>query len=144
MRKTNRQEWTVLCVIAALLLVLYVLAARPWRTHREPVANKTRAALVSGRYAILAYRQDYGQYPTSFQDLLPEGNERSVTYLEDITRLTDSWSQLVRYSPRPSGFEVRSAGPDKTFGTPDDIVQEETEATEQPLSPTVDNTKTPL
>ena len=34
----------------------------------------------------------------------------------------DAWGTQFRYAPQPGDFELRSAGPDRRFDTPDDIV----------------------
>jgi hypothetical protein len=38
-------------------------------------------------------------------------------------RFQDAWENDLRFDERSDGFAVRSAGPDRTFDTPDDLVQ---------------------
>jgi hypothetical protein len=45
-----------------------------------------------------------------------EGNAITVRY-------QDAWANDLRFDERSDGFAVRSAGPDRTFDTPDDLVQ---------------------
>lgn len=45
-----------------------------------------------------------------------EGNAITVRY-------QDAWENDLRFDERSDGFAVRSAGPDRTFDTPDDLVQ---------------------
>jgi len=83
--------------------------------------------------ALDAFGEDTGRYPTT-----AEGLDALVTpldlegwygpYLERIH--TDKWGASYRYTCLPDAadgfFELRSAGPDCTFGTPDDITYEPT------------------
>ena len=131
MRRMNRQEWIVIAIAAMILLAVYVFSFTSWGTGRgHPVVSKNRMAFSSAHSAILAYKLEYGAYPRSFQVLLSDGNEKKLSFLPDLQYLADSWGQEIRFAPTPDGFELRSAGPDKTFDTEDDIVKKEGNASE--------------
>ena len=126
----SKQEWIVVGITAALLLAIFLFVKIPWVSHSEPV-NPTRVAFSMAHAAIVTYRNEYRDYPHSLLALLPNGNERGIAFLENLGDLTDSWNQVIRYTILKNGFELRSAGPDRTFDTEDDIVKTRTEDTEQ-------------
>ena len=59
-----------------------------------------------------------GALPPSLDALLPE--DRAAGW--ELRLKQDAWSRPLRYRPAGRAFELRSAGPDGTFGTRDDIV----------------------
>ena len=55
-------------------------------------------------------------------DSLPSSLESVIENQPRIVRLaTDVWGRVVRYTPTGSTFELRSAGRDGAFDTPDDV-----------------------
>ena len=63
--------------------------------------------------ALSAHQREHGDLPRSLGALVPE-------FLKEEPR--DAWGGPFRYAVREGAFEIRSAGPDDLFGTPDDLV----------------------
>ncbi len=40
--------------------------------------------------------------------------------------LTDPWGQMFRYEAAETSFRIVSSGPDRSFGTPDDVIYDST------------------
>jgi hypothetical protein len=69
-----------------------------------------------------ACRQAAGVYPTGLLELdsLPD---RLAACRVDQAEITDAWERPLRYSISADGADIRSAGPDGLFNTPDDIAR---------------------
>jgi hypothetical protein len=91
--------------------------------YAKPNAAKVDLAIL--RDAVNQFRAEHGQLPTSAEwlDLLAsrDGDNASHVWSGKL----DPWGHRYAYRPDPApgvAFEVRSAGPDGRFDTPDDIV----------------------
>lgn len=82
--------------------------------------------------AIVAYQFNVGAYPLRLIDLCerPEdpvaASKWAGPYFQDAEALIDRWGTPYRYAVSPPGavgrpFRLASAGPDRVFGTADDI-----------------------
>jgi general secretion pathway protein G len=99
-------------------------------TRRVPRQAKRKIALgdMAGiKVALKLYRLHCGTYPTTKLGLAAlRGNPGSTNWQEPYLERAamDPWGGSYRYT-HPStnriGFDLRSAGPDKKFGTRDDI-----------------------
>jgi hypothetical protein len=76
-----------------------------WPDPRDREAVHLRA--LSGR--LQSYARDHGRLPDS------------LTVLESPLNRPDEWGTPVRYLRSGPILRLRSAGPDREFGTPDDI-----------------------
>lgn len=115
---------TVISGLATLLLV--VVAVGVWMSaavsihevqaaHERAVqTEETHRAIARAHQAIAEYRNEHeGQLPGPV-----EGNKRVLVF-------SDGWQTELRYDrgDDSESYTIRSAGPDKEFDTPDDIVQ---------------------
>ena len=110
--------------IPALLLVI-----RPQFHFGGGRFESTRIHIQSISVALDLYQTDVGACPTSGQGLdalvtNPGLPNWKGPYLKDpyLTWISpDAWGTPLRYSLVGRTYEIRSAGPDGTFGTPDDL-----------------------
>lgn len=66
---------------------------------------------------ISLYKDQHGKLPEKLSDL-------GTPSQTNLFFTTDPWMKEIQYTPKSGGtFELRSAGPDKVFGTSDDIAQ---------------------
>lgn len=133
-RYSSRRGFT-LVELLLVLVILGILAALvlPKFTGRTEQARVTAAQtqIASFGTALDAFEVDTGSYPRG-QDGLGQliAQPSDVTnwrgpYLKDAIPL-DPWGHAYSYEfpgkANPSGYDVRSAGPDGQYGTNDDIV----------------------
>lgn len=88
----------------------------------DPV-ERTWVRLANLRYRIEGYRLQAGRFPASLEELLPGSADRDA-----LAR--DAWGGTFALRPLPNDYELRSSGPDRVLGTPDDVVA--TSASERP------------
>ena len=120
-------------IIFGVLVLLYLSVDVIWIRDRTDRFTRVRCDLTAFRYACLAYRREYGSFPTGSQErivaALSGKNDRKILFLEvpehegSATNLwLDPWGspyQVMFLSP--SNVVTRSAGRDKMWGTADDI-----------------------
>ena len=113
----------------ALIFVLLAVAlvAVMSRVMSGTSLQRTREDMESLRNALLAFRNDYGHYPTgdyaSVMAAIGGDNHNRVTYLlftERDTGLLDPWGSPYRVQLRTDEPIIACAGPDGSFGTADD------------------------
>jgi hypothetical protein len=100
-------------------------------TLRDPAAA-TRATLATLQEAAARHQVDMGQYPATFDDLVKPsgpGNWRGPYVTNMIWPPVDGWGHPLRLAiptrQLAATFRLISAGPDKRFGTPDDVDSED-------------------
>jgi hypothetical protein len=81
--------------------------------------------------AVKAYQIQVGSLPPNLEALisapgdLPRPEKWQGPYLDKVTKLPiDAWDQDFQYEivdPATDSFKISSAGPDRQFGSPDDI-----------------------
>lgn len=76
-------------------------------------AFDTHAAISEANEAIRRYQQEH--------NALPDGIEGNKLVVEK----KDAWQTELRYEVDGNNYVIRSAGPDKTFDTPDDLTSQE-------------------
>lgn len=67
--------------------------------------------------AVADFKRHHGEYPDSLRVLIPDPQ----VYDRAAERF-DGWGHALKYTIVDRGYEIRSAGPDGQFGTPDDVV----------------------
>lgn len=122
--KRQRIFELVLVLTILFLLFLGVVSTRFGSPHRPYVA-KTLADINALSVAMNNYEVDCNVLPTAIQGLKALLINPGVAgwrgpYLNRPI-LTDAWGTPYRYTTTTNGFEIRSAGPDKTFGNADDL-----------------------
>jgi hypothetical protein len=78
----------------------------------DPV-DRTNNRLYMLRASALLTMRRTGSLPRTLDEMVEESR---------MPIGTDSWGTPFRYTPGTTDFELRSAGPDRVFGTRDDLV----------------------
>ena len=91
--------------------------------------NATTASLAGLRQALKAFDVDYRRYPTTVEGLQflrtpppSSADPAPHAYIDEVP--LDGWGTELRYqwpSTRGKDFDLYSAGPDRIFGTADDM-----------------------
>ena len=119
-RRAPRAGFTLLEVMIVLVIIGVlggIVAFNLVGAAERAKVDSTRQSLKTIAGAMDLYKTTYNAYPSNI-DLLVQHNMIQTT--------VDSFDQEIDVmAPSPEGFsyEVRSAGPDMIFETPDDIVQ---------------------
>lgn len=91
----------------------------------DPIARAEREVQVLTT-ALERFREDIGRYPTAEEGLealvQDPGEEGWTRHYVNLIQ-PDPWRTPYRYSITENGPEVRSAGPDRTFDTDEDIYE---------------------
>ncbi len=132
----------ILVVISVMVILIGLLSSAGTSARKKSQIYKAQAMIASLVTALGMYNVDFGAYPDS-------GNQNMVNYLADTSyssypawegpyitfksedlngsipsaTLKDPWGVDYRYINNISNysFDITSAGPDKTFGTADDV-----------------------
>jgi hypothetical protein len=83
-------------------------------TLRMPGLRAARVRVGEVRQVVTTYQIERNRCPTTSDDLIAGG------YI-DARRLVDPWRTPIAFSCSTEDTNVVSAGPDRAFGTPDDI-----------------------
>jgi hypothetical protein len=75
--------------------------------------TEVRMELVQRR--LLLYARDHGRFPGRLEEAVPADD------LPWVDAFHDAWGYPFRYSASRGNFELRAAGPDGCFHTPDDV-----------------------
>ncbi len=86
----------------------------------EPVSPllESRCVMQEMSTAIDTYECDQHVYPASETNILTPTN-----YMVRSHSIIDGWGSRLRYTYLTNGYEIRSAGADKAFNTPDDLIE---------------------
>lgn len=121
-------------ILGATVLVFLVLGTLLTSRIEQPTTSNVDRQLAQEAQArrevdtlataLERFRADTGRYPTQAEGLtalvqnpgLPEWDGHYVNLIQP-----DPWNTPYRYVPDPVSPEIRSAGPDRTFGTDQDI-----------------------
>lgn len=113
------------------LLLLFLAATLPVSGKEPNQASRTKADFAAITAALKAYRLNAEAYPTTKQGLAalvkkPTAGPIPTTWTMVTKKIPkDEWETPYNYRllPKedPRGFELKSAGPDKEFGTEDDL-----------------------
>lgn len=120
-------------ILGAIILVFIVLGTLlTSRIQTQPDAAvpqvdleaRARREVDTLTKALQMYQRDTGRYPSEAEGLVALVQNPGIAdwgghYVNVIK--PDPWKTPYRYSLTPDGMEVRSAGPDRTFGTAADI-----------------------
>ena len=82
-------------------------------------AAKTGVSVIE--QAISAYEMENGRLPDGLQNLLDKGPMSGTAFVKKAESLKDPWGTEYQYTKQGEDFTVVSAGPDKSFGSSDDI-----------------------
>lgn len=110
----------ILVVISIIALLSTVIGIAVWRHLARARIETTRQSALKIRQTVMTYRMDRADdCPTV--EMLRQGD-----YIDAASKLTDAWDMpfIVKCDER-GDVHVASSGPDKTPGTPDDILAPE-------------------
>ena len=102
---------------------------KAWKVHWKFLTKKEYFGPI--QYGLQMFRIHNGRFPSSQEGLkvLQEkpGDARSWKgpYLKTPKLLKDYWGTSIKYKLTGKKWSLRSAGPDKKFGTEDDVVHPE-------------------
>jgi len=149
--RTRKGDWLLFDLVLIVGIIATVVVTLLSAAHVGPVANPRARVLYDAtelRSAILNYYTDYGVMPDvsnnaelleTLTGVTPTGgqppeairrnNPRGISFFEfhptalnDKGELIDPWGTPYRISIEGEAtIHIRSAGPDKIFGTADDI-----------------------
>jgi len=109
--------------LAAIIVLTTTGCASLQKSRDEAMISFTCAKIKNLKSASEMYYLDTAKYPASLQDLIRnpgiEGWGGPYVSGEDITK--DAWRTALKYELVEGVPEISSAGPDKQFGTADDI-----------------------
>ena len=134
MRKSTFYGFSMLCGVGSLFLGYLVLFSSPMSCCHSPV-SRVDADFSSIGSAIKLYYVNAGRPPSTDQGLdalinEPTTGPKPKRWTQMMTKVPlDPWGIPYRYtelSPRDHEWrwEIRSAGEDTVFGSPDDLVAE--------------------
>lgn len=115
---------TVLIVIALAIVILRLVILTPSADPKKSMILRAERTLCDIRTAIELYRADCGSPPSEANGLqaLLSHTDASGWMGPYLTELVpDPWNTPFRYELTNGQVIVTSAGPDKIFGTKDDI-----------------------
>jgi len=95
----------------------FVVADTDHDLHPDPL-DLTRVRLVQLRWFLRDAMSRTGELPQSLDEVVP----RMMTPLSKVEMLQDGWGRDLRFARSGRDFEIRSAGPDGSFMTADDVV----------------------
>ena len=108
--------------MVAIIGILGTIAIQNVKAHIDK-ANETaaRATVQSVSEAVTSYYIGKKKMPTSLSQLV-EGSDDEPPVLDGGEgALEDPWGNELKYEVKGKRFVVTSAGPDREFGTEDDI-----------------------
>jgi general secretion pathway protein G len=133
LRNLKRKAFTlieVLLVLAILLVIMGLVVPRLTDRQKDAKIEATKVSIEGLNQALKLYSLDHDGDPPRTADglrvlLEPSKSDKSWKgpYLEKPA--LDAWKQPISYrfpgQRNPRSYDITSAGPDKTIGTPDDI-----------------------
>ena len=132
---TRNTLWYVIIFGAAAMIgILASLIVPLVMRHRRAPVDATHALIAAIADAVDAYSLEYGQCPSSTnQELVKELTGQNAMELRFIVlhrgqlnrygEVVDAWDTPLRFiSSRHGPVQIISAGPDRTFGTSDDVM----------------------
>jgi general secretion pathway protein G len=111
----------VLLVVVIIGMLASIIVPRLGGRSREAQITAAGADIAGISIAIEMYEVDNLQWPSSLEALVTETSEKNWhgPYLDEVP--IDPWGNPYHYKQEGNGFELRSAGPNETFGDSDDI-----------------------
>ena len=115
----------VLLVVVIIGLLAAVALPRLGGRKREAEISSAKGSIAGISVGIDLYETDNGQLPESLNNLITKGSENNWNgpYMRDGKVPMDPWGTAYQYNKKENSYEIRSAGPDKSFGTTDDVTK---------------------
>jgi len=110
----------LLLVVAILGVLATVAIMNTQGMSKEARISATRASISAIEQAARTYEIRTGRFPDSLDQLLQPMGDRPA--LLDRKAGSDSWGTPFSYKKTSNFIEIRSAGPDASMNTADDLV----------------------
>jgi len=114
----------VLLVVAILGILAAVVVVNVGGRREQAMIDAARTSISALATAVDLYEVDTGRYPSSLQSLLSDDGSPNWhgPYIRGNLQM-DPWGTAFDYKSKGSGdYEIRSAGPDMSLGTEDDLI----------------------
>ena len=112
----------LLLVIVILGMLATVAVLNVGQHAKTSAVGATRASIATIQEACELYEiATVGRKPTSIDDLLKPVGAGGQPLLKGGSRPKDAWGNYFQLRSSSSGIEIRSAGPDGSFNTDDDV-----------------------
>ena len=113
----------VLLVVVIIGILVGVAVPKLSGRVKQAQIQATRSTIKATSTALDTYEIDNGRYPQSLQNLLTSSGEANWNgpYLKDGRSPQDAWGGELQYVLKENAYELKSAGPDQSAGTGDDI-----------------------
>ena len=109
----------IMLVVIIIGILATVVVGKFGGMSEKASRNATRISIRNIGVAVETYEMEAGKYPASLQDLTQATDERGAL-LPNLP--ADAWGTEFQYKKTDKfTYEVRSAGPDASFGSGDDI-----------------------
>ncbi|MCK5850849.1 MAG: type II secretion system protein GspG [Kiritimatiellae bacterium] len=109
----------IMLVVIIIGILATVVVGKFGGVSERASRNATRASIGNIGLAVEAYEMEAGKFPASLQDLT-QGTDERAPLLASLP--IDAWGTEFQYKKTGKfTYEVRSAGPDASFGSSDDI-----------------------
>ncbi|MFN4244957.1 MAG: competence type IV pilus major pilin ComGC [Brevinematia bacterium] len=108
----------ILIVLAIIGILLTIAVPNLFKAEEAARKRATELEMRGIIASIYNYRLSTYSLPVSLKDLVNEGYIKS-------SALVDEWGTDYKFEVKNNKVVITSAGPDKRFGTKDDIVVEE-------------------
>lgn len=118
---TNSKAFSLVEILIVLAIIGILLTIAIPNLFKAEEATRKRATEMEMRGIIAAiynYRLSTYSLPRNLKELVDEGYIKS-------TALYDEWNNEYKFEIKGNKITITSAGPDKKFGTKDDIIIEE-------------------
>ena len=111
----------ILLVVVIIGILAAVAIPNLVGSQEKALKNAAKQGVSVIESAVARYEIDNGKLPDSLQNLVNKSGDMNVTYIRKAEGLKDPWGTEYQYSKQGYDFTVSSAGPDKNFGTEDDV-----------------------
>jgi len=126
LRRASRDGFTLIEILLVVVIIGILAAVAVPNLAGKVGKAQTSAAkssIAAIESAIDMYEVDNGKFPDSLQNLVTKGSEPnwSGPYIKKAESLNDPWGTQFQYTKSGNTYTLTSAGPDKAFGTADDV-----------------------